>query len=269
MKRVSEKMSSSVSRRFPPPRDPKDLQTFMVRIYLVREARGMKRKEFFSEVREAGYAVSENYFMSLVKRMRASPAKEIWPEKKKGGRSKAMTSDMLEICAGWILHKNEAGEEVHLKDYRDFVQQSFSITISDSMASRYLKESGMALKTTKKGGKAAGVDKETQAWLIWDWVLRMRSAGVFSYPRSKMASIDFTYTSHRSDSKKTFSAVGSLQPTSSCRISHYTNAIVTCVWADGVNRNSVNIIHLQPEIPNRPSRHPKETGAEREATRDT
>jgi hypothetical protein len=51
-----------------------------------------------------------------------------------------------------------------------------------------------------------------------------------------MCSIDFTYTSQRNLLQRTFSPSGTSQPKVDRAMSRYTNCIVTCVWADGINR---------------------------------
>ncbi len=51
-----------------------------------------------------------------------------------------------------------------------------------------------------------------------------------------MASIDFTYTGHRTEHRVSYSTSVAEQPKSDISISRFTNCIITVVWADGVNR---------------------------------
>lgn len=51
-----------------------------------------------------------------------------------------------------------------------------------------------------------------------------------------MASVDFTFTGHRTDRRLSYAPAGGVQPKSSIACSQFTNCIVTVVWSDGVNR---------------------------------
>jgi len=51
-----------------------------------------------------------------------------------------------------------------------------------------------------------------------------------------LASVDFTFTGHRTDRRLTYAPAGGAQPKSSAACSRFTNGIVTVVWSDGVNR---------------------------------
>jgi hypothetical protein len=58
--------------------------------------------------------------------------------------------------------------------------------------------------------------------------------GVLEAPQDRLASIDFTFTGHRTERRSSFA--GGAQPASSTVFSDYTNCIVTVLWADGTNR---------------------------------
>jgi hypothetical protein len=51
-----------------------------------------------------------------------------------------------------------------------------------------------------------------------------------------MASVDFTYTGHRTYRRASYAPYGGSQPKSSIAIAQHTNCIVTVIWSDGVNR---------------------------------
>ncbi|MBK7002185.1 MAG: hypothetical protein IPH35_20195 [Rhodoferax sp.] len=58
----------------------------------------------------------------------------------------------------------------------------------------------------------------------------------FPFQATTQCSIDFTHTSQRNLLQRTFSPSGTSQPKVDRAMSRYTNCIVTCVWADGINR---------------------------------
>ena len=51
-----------------------------------------------------------------------------------------------------------------------------------------------------------------------------------------VASVDFTFTGHRTDRRASYAPSGGAAPKSSAAIAQFTNCIVTVVWSDGVNR---------------------------------
>lgn len=61
----------------------------------------------------------------------------------------------------------------------------------------------------------------------------MRKLKMFDVDRSQIASIDFTFTGHRTDHRTTYSARNGPMPHSSKSKTRYTNCIVICLWADG------------------------------------
>ena len=77
---------------------------------------------------------------------------------------------------------------------------------------------------------------------------QQRRDGVFDVPRDRLASIDFTYTGHRTERRASFASRGGSQPASRTAISTYTNCIVTVVWADGINRTPPLLFTLNPDF---------------------
>lgn len=84
----------------------------------------------------------------------------------------------------------------------------------------------------QKKGKSFTVDVDHLKRVLWEWVREQE----FDTDRSCIASIDFTFTGHRTERRASFAPKGAAQPMESSSISTFTNCIVTCVWADGVNR---------------------------------
>ena len=137
--------------------------------------------------------------------------------------------------AGWLLCEVEAHRSVHLDDYRRAAATFFGVALSASTASRYLADDGFTYKSVqgKKGG--FGLDEAALARLAWEWIDARQKGDVFK-ELHRLCSIDFTYTSHRSNKPSSFAPSGGAQPKVDVHLTSYTNCIVTCVWADGGNR---------------------------------
>jgi hypothetical protein len=90
--------------------------------------------------------------------------------------------------------------------------------------------------------KTAGyqVDSAQLCHLALDWLKRTP----LDVAPSRLCSIDFTFTGHRTDRRTSFSLSGAPQPRSGVAASTYTNCILTCVWADGVNRTPAVLFTL-------------------------
>ena len=80
------------------------------------------------------------------------------------------------------------------------------------------------------------VDVLSQRRQLWEWVQTQRQEGVFDVHRHLLASIDFTFTGHRTERCSSFASQGGAQPMSGASLSPYTNCIITVVWADGMNK---------------------------------
>ncbi len=102
--------------------------------------------------------------------------------------------------------------------------------------SRYFEEDGFSYRTMQSKAKGFTVDVESLRRQLWDWVQAQRKEELFDIPRCLLASVDFTFTGHRTERISSFASLGGSQPMSSASISAYTNCIITVVWADGINR---------------------------------
>ena len=115
---------------------------------------------------------------------------------------------------------------------KTFISEFFGKQVSKSTAHNYLQEFGFASRVAH--GKSGGfqLDNEKLVQLAFQW---LKSTSI-RCTRSSLCSIDFTYTSHRTDRRVSFSLRGAPQPQLDISISRFTNCIVTCIWADGVRR---------------------------------
>ena len=134
------------------------------------------------------------------------------------------------------MAQNLAGAPVHLADYKSFCCEQFEQQLSAQTASRYLREDGFSYRIMQSKAKGFSIDVESMRAQVWQWVKKQRAAGLLDVDPSHLASVDFTYTGHHIERRSGFTSHGGSQPMSADSISKYTNCILTCLWADGVNR---------------------------------
>jgi hypothetical protein len=108
-----------------------------------------------------------------------------------------------------------------------------------------LSEDGFAARLAHKKGRGFVVDVEALRAELWNWVILQdfRSRGI---RREEFCSIDYTFTGHRNERQTTFAPRGGPQPMVAEKSSNYTNCIVTCLWADGVNRTPPVLFTYDP-----------------------
>jgi hypothetical protein len=77
------------------------------------------------------------------------------------------------------------------------------------------------------------VDVDALAKMMYEWKCERQRVGDL---KGLLASVDFTFTGHRTDRRVSYAPAGGAQPKSGVAITQFTNCIVTVVWSDGVNR---------------------------------
>ncbi len=221
---------------------PAEVRAFAARVLLGLEKRGVKRNLVLDAMRVAGYAPS----LRTVRRHkeRARCGEEVFPLEKASGRLPALDEAGREICAGFVLAQNLAHKDVHLADYIRFVLENFGVNLSCSTASRYLEQTGFRSRIVHSKASGYTLDAAAECKLMLHWVNAHQDQ--LHRSRAKMASIDFTYTGHRTDHHVSYSASGTAQPKSDPSLSRFTNCILTMVWADGVNRTPPVLFTLNP-----------------------
>ena len=138
----------------------------------------------------------------------------------------------LELLAGFILHKNFKCEEVHLQTVVTFLRDELGVVMQKSTACEYLKDLGFSRRDLVTRKKSYMRQKEDVGNRYYRWLVRHRiSAASFL-----VCSLDFTYTTHRTRKVHGYARVGAVPPEVSDSTPSFTNCVVTCIWADGVNR---------------------------------
>jgi transposase len=222
-----------------------DFKTHLARLYLVQHKKGKSSADFVNDLSEAGLVVSPRQFYRWVARVDSDNT--AISNEKLSGNEKVLDRENRDVTSGWVLEQLEIGEEVHLKTYCDFVFDKFGINISLMTAGNYLKEDGFTPRTLQKKSASFIIDHEQLRLDLWNWV-KSRQLKMNNIIRTKLCSIDFTFTGHRTERRKGFGIKGGSQPMESSKISKYTNCIITCIWADGKNRTPPMLFTLNPKF---------------------
>ena len=166
-------------------------------------------------VRRSGSAVSENYGQ---------------------GRPTSLTEEQTRLLVGFVCDKNSKYEEVHISTAQSFITTQLGVELSTSCVYTNLRQAGFSSRVAKTCSSGFKLDTRSLCFIAEQWLDEHRASGLLDTPRNRLCSIDFTFTGHRTDRRTTFSPSGEAQPKSSTSISRFTNCIITCLWADGVNR---------------------------------
>jgi len=185
-------------------------------------------------MKNIGYEVSPRTFERYLHSVRATGSAV--KMERIGGAKSLLNDEQKAILCGWVFTQNENNKIVQIKHCIEFINGSFGIMVSTTTAHGYLHDAGFSSRTTKNKRSGYQIEASVLKELIWNWINERRIEGILDWIPSKMCSIDFVYTGHHNDHRKTYSQAGSSQPTSDIAISSYTNCIITCIWADGKNR---------------------------------
>jgi transposase len=221
-----------------------DAKTMIAKLYHVQHDKGKFRREFVAEMNLAGYIFSESQLDRWVARI--ITGETAVSTSKATGASKHLTREQRDLAGGWILSQNIQGIPVHLSDYAHFCNKQFKHLLSKQTISRYLEEDGFSYRTMQSKAKGFIIDIQAQRRQLWDWIEHQRQEGLFNTNRSHLASIDFTFTGHRTERNFSFASQGGAQPLLGKSLSSYTNCIVTVVWADGINRTPPMLFTYNP-----------------------
>lgn len=236
MKRTSPKSASSI---------PDGIKTNLARLYIIQHEKGKPRAEFVKELSDSGLHVSTRQLDRWVARVNES--QEAISTMKLSGGIASLERPQRDIASGWVLEQIELGKAVHLEGFCEFVLVHFNVKIVDMTASNYLKEDGFTYRVLQKKSASFVVDVSQLRCDLWNWVSTHQNY-LNKIPRSKLASIDFTFTGHRTERASGFGIKGGAQPMQAAPISKFTNCIVTCVWADGINRTPPILYTLNPNF---------------------
>jgi len=208
-----------------------DLRELIARLVGPLEARGMSRAAFRTILAEAKVTVPKSSLDRWVHSHLTTGT--LFTAEKASGSVPLLDDDQCEIAAGWVLAQNDSNQVVSLASFSTFCKEALGVEMPRSSAHEYLYALGFSSKMSQVKTSGFTVDVDTLSTMMWDWKRERQRAGDL---QGLLASVDFTFTGHRTDRRQSYAPTGGAQPKSSLGCSPFTNCIVTVVWADGVNR---------------------------------
>ena len=157
----------------------------------------------------------------------------IFTTEKASGATPLLDDEQCEIAAGWVLSQNDSNQVVSLASFSKFCASAFGVELAQTTAHDYLHALGFSSKVSQAKTSGFTIDVDALAKMMFAWKSERQRAGDL---KGLVASVDFTFTGHRTDRRVSYAPAGGAQPKSSVAITQFTNCIVTVVWSDGVNR---------------------------------
>lgn len=212
---------------------PDEFKTALAKLYEFLHGKGVTRSLFLEGLKQGGYSVGPRTLDRWVHdaNTRGTAILEV----KKSGGKHCLEREKRNVTSGWVLHENENGSVVSLQSFFDFAKTYFDVELSNGTISNYLTEDGFSSRLIKRKGISFMVDVEALCDMYWNWVIIQNFRARRIKP-DKFASIDFTFTGHRTERGSGYAPKGGPQPMVADSISRYTNCIITVEWADGINR---------------------------------
>lgn len=224
-----------------------DARTVFARLYLAWKKRGQTKIDFRAFVSEAGYDLPLRTLDNWIADVHSGGS--VGSSEKHSGRPLILVDDEIRLLTGFVLDMNDKHIEVHLRTAQEFVRERIGKDMSLESVDTYLHRQGFTsqvAQTKTKGYKLAASE-------LCNIALNWLKNTPLSVEPSKLASIDFVFTGHRTDRRTSFALCGGPQPKSAGGVSTYTNCIVTCVWADAKNHTPAMLFTLNPQF--RRNRH--------------
>lgn len=183
-----------------------DAKDAIAMIAVAWEEEGKKMVDFLDLLDRANIEVTKNTLNTWKRKVHSQGHVHTPIETR--GRKKKLSDAQSEILVGFLLDENLQKNQVDLEALTTFVFDTWEITVGSSFAQRFFKEYGFSSRAakTKRGGYK--LDFRNLGEIYLDFLAKLRRLGVYDIPPSKLCSVDFTFTSHRTGVTKTYSLRG-------------------------------------------------------------
>jgi hypothetical protein len=203
----------------------------IARLVTPLQSRGVSRAVFRDVLAEANFLVPK---ASLDRWAHSHLATgRVFANEKAHGPETLLNSEQCEIAAGWVLSQNDSNQVVSLASFSHFCSSVLGVGLGQTTAHDYLHRLGFSSRVSQVKASGYSIDVDTLSNMMVEWKRHRRRAGDI---KGLLASVDFTFTGHRTDRRVTYAPIGGGQPKAGGAISQFTNCILTVVWSDGVNR---------------------------------
>ena len=220
-----------IKRKYPSAELSTGQRELIARLVGPLEARGISHAAFRDILADANITVPKS---SLDRWIYAHVSNvSIFTAEKGSGAPPLLDDDQREIAAGWVLSQNDSNQMVSIASFSSFCATAFGVTLSQGTSHKYLHALGFSSKVSQVKNSGFTVDVDMLSKMMFDWKCERQLAGDL---KGLLASVDLTFTGHRTDRRLSYAPAGGAQPKSSGANSQLTSCIVTVVWSDGVNR---------------------------------
>ena len=221
----------TAERKYPSTQLSTDAREMIARVAGPLAERGVNLANFRAALEEAGYDLPKRSMHRWVHDL--AETGRVFTGEKASGATPLLDSDQCEIAAGFVLVRNDEHRPVSVASFRRFCKLELGVALSHGSALNYLHNAGFSSKVARSKTSGFDIDIPTLSAMALDWREARQRAGDL---RGLMASVDFTFTGHRTDRRVSFAPTGGAQPKSNRASAQHTNCIVTVVWSDGKNR---------------------------------
>lgn len=220
--------------------------TLYAQMYVAMRAKGSSRAESYEVLMAGGYdrslATLDQHVMQL-----KSTGHALTPVKRSGAES-ALSNLQKENLASWVQTQNSQNEVIGLGDVQRYIRVSFEKEVCLATCCNYLKELDLTRKACQ--WKSSGfllLNDELQV-MYWNFIRNLRASYKLCIHPSKIASIDATTTKAPVGRTMTYSRRGTGKQKAKFKRCLYTNAIVSMIWADGMNHTPCILYTHDPRM---------------------
>ena len=203
----------------------------IARLVVPLQSRGISRAVFREILAEAHLPVPKASLDRWVHSHLATGS--VLSSEKAHGPGPLLDSEQCEIAAGWVLAQSDSNQIVSLASFALFCSSILGVNLGQTTVHDYLHRLGFSSRISQTKASGYTIDVDALSKMMFEWKRNRRRAGDL---KGLLASIDFTFTGHRTGRQVSFAPIGGGQPKTGGPISQFTNCIVTVVWSDGVNR---------------------------------
>lgn len=218
----------------------------LVQLYMDLVKEGMRKGEAFNFIHNRGYTNTQRHLLRQIALVEANGG--VSARVTSAGRKAKLNEDQKEDLYIWVCEKNLNHEIVSRSSVKKYVLDEYNIDMTIQTAGNILASLNLTRKTcqVKTGGFKHSHDELKESY--WKWILQMKRDNVFSIPLADICSIDVTYTRRPAQRVFTYSPLGGSKQKANLKAKLYTDAVVTMICADGINRYPSMLFTRNPKM---------------------
>lgn len=251
MERGGKKKEESKKRKNPTTKYTREVRQALARIGGELEQRGWSRPDISQLFSDADYPLPDSTLARylLHDRQGSTPV----ADKGGGGRPRSLDQEEAKLLIGWAVKKYVDDQQCTPRDALEFLSNKLNVVCDEETVRNYFRDAGLTPKAMKKKAKKAAMTMDEITDMVRDFIYSERRIGNLRY-NQLFATVDFTYTSHRTTRFVSWSPSGLPAPKMAEKMITYTACIVTFLWSDGINRTPAlafvynDALFLQPKL---------------------